>query len=177
MLPFYPLPDREDQIASLALDWCHNETLALSDEEKLAWAKARINRREFLKLEKPRKMEEKLFKQLHIHKLRIEDWGRLVADVSLICAGFYTHNAGEIDPETAEQIKAEAEAIAKQFPEPTEEEKLASKRLQAKMQEEATFKKATLKENPDTSPEKIQLELEDGLAYISKKSGWVLSQF
>ncbi|GAB2528106.1 hypothetical protein [Rufibacter soli] len=122
-------------------------------------------------------MEDKLFKQMYLHRLEIEQWGRLVADVSLICTEFYTRNASKIDADTAEQIRQEAEAIGKQFPEPTQQEKLASKRLQAKMQEEATFKKATFKEGPDTRPDKIQLELEDGVAYVSKKSGWVLSQF
>ncbi|MFC6999895.1 hypothetical protein [Rufibacter roseus] len=51
------------------------------------------------------------------------------------------------------------------------------KRLSEKMNSESLFTKATLKDVPDTDPAKIQLELEDGVAYISKKSGWVLSQF
>ncbi|RNI23564.1 hypothetical protein EFB08_18715 [Rufibacter latericius] len=53
----------------------------------------------------------------------------------------------------------------------------AEKRLSEKMNSESLFMQATPKKNPDTSPDKIQLELEDGVAYISKKSGWVLSQF
>ncbi|ALI99156.1 hypothetical protein [Rufibacter tibetensis] len=54
---------------------------------------------------------------------------------------------------------------------------LAEKRFEQKMQDESGYLFASYKENPDLSPDKIQLELEDGVAYISKKSGWVLSQF
>ncbi|MBC3539813.1 recombinase family protein [Rufibacter sp. H-1] len=57
------------------------------------------------------------------------------------------------------------------------DKKRYDKYFQEKMQSESGYKPASLKENPDLSPEKIQLELEDGVAYISKKSGWVLSQF